>query len=315
LKASVIVCCYNSAPRLRETLLHLAQQEVTEGFNWEVVLVDNNSTDGTAEVAQSIWAEFGNTVPLRIVKEPNPGLSYARKKGVEESKGELLVFCDDDNWLDANFIRIACSIMKGNIDIGLLCGKNIPIANGAIPDWFEAVQEFYACGEIQRHSGDVTYRKAIWGAGMVGRRTIFIDLYTSTLKHLTSDRIGNQLNSGGDTELCYWHVLLGKKLWYDNQLKLYHFIPDERLNKAYLEKLELSLQKSTFELKSFYSIIFKSFRNISKKDILNIFLSVFFENKVYSRLKLGLYFKNNLLFNNYCALKELRKKYAYSINK
>ena len=95
MKASVIVCCYNSAPRLRETLLHLAQQEVTEGFNWEVVLVDNNSTDGTAEVAQSLWAKYGNPVPLRIVKEHTPGLSYARKKGVEESKGELLVFCDD----------------------------------------------------------------------------------------------------------------------------------------------------------------------------------------------------------------------------
>ena len=88
----MIICCYNSATRLPQTLKHLAEQQVPQDLNWEVIVVDNNSTDHTAEVAKDLWVQYGSPVNLKVVPEWNPGLSNARKKGVYEAKGEIIMF-------------------------------------------------------------------------------------------------------------------------------------------------------------------------------------------------------------------------------
>ena len=69
---SVVICCHNSAKRLPETLAHLAAQDVPVGTPWEVIVVDNCSTDGTSEVASRTWASR-MTVPLRVVREERAG--------------------------------------------------------------------------------------------------------------------------------------------------------------------------------------------------------------------------------------------------
>ena len=56
---SIIICCYNSAKRLHETLKHLALQQVSDTIHWEVILVNNNSTDATTQIALEIWNGLG----------------------------------------------------------------------------------------------------------------------------------------------------------------------------------------------------------------------------------------------------------------
>src|SRR5258708_7275133 len=97
---SVIICCYNSAKRIAETLTHLSQQELDLGISWEVILVDNNSQDKTTEVANITWHSFKRDVPFKIILEPRQGLAHARRKGIDESRYDYLLFCDDDNWLE-----------------------------------------------------------------------------------------------------------------------------------------------------------------------------------------------------------------------
>ena len=99
---SVIICCYNSSTLLPRTLEHLALQDVPENILWELIIVDNNSNDDTAEVARKEWEKYKIDIPFKVVYESNPGLSYARQKGVKEASFELLLFCDDDNWLEKN---------------------------------------------------------------------------------------------------------------------------------------------------------------------------------------------------------------------
>ena len=77
-----------------------------ENLQLEVILVDNNCSDNTAKVAIEVWSKFGNPFCLSILTEPTPGLSYARKKGVLSAKGEIIVFCDDDNWLNENYLSM-----------------------------------------------------------------------------------------------------------------------------------------------------------------------------------------------------------------
>ena len=66
---SVIVCCYNSAERLPETLKYLSMQNVPENMPWEIIIVDNNSTDSTNDVAMEIWNGFKKDISCRIIKQ------------------------------------------------------------------------------------------------------------------------------------------------------------------------------------------------------------------------------------------------------
>jgi len=87
---SVVICTYNGAERLPETLRHLVAQDHP---NYEIIVVDNNSDDETAGVVMAWQREHAN---LRYVFEGCQGLSYARNAGIEASRAPLIAFTDDD---------------------------------------------------------------------------------------------------------------------------------------------------------------------------------------------------------------------------
>src|SRR5690606_12393187 len=115
---SVIVCCYNSSLRLPETLSYLAAQKVKAETQWELIVVNNNSNDNTVEIAEVKWNQLGAPVTLTIVDEPTPGLSYAREKGISVSQYDLFLFCDDDNWLQEDYIQNVITLFNDNPNIG-----------------------------------------------------------------------------------------------------------------------------------------------------------------------------------------------------
>ncbi len=108
---SVIICCYNGSSRLPMTLTHLATQRVPKSLKWEVLLIDNASTDGSASIAQKIWDELlPDSELFRIILEPKAGQHFARIRGAKEAQYDLLLFCDDDNWLDPDYIFFSTSV-------------------------------------------------------------------------------------------------------------------------------------------------------------------------------------------------------------
>lgn len=235
---SVILCCFNSSERLPETLKHLSEQ-VTQDFQWEIVLVNNASTDNTVDCAIKIWKKIGpQFVKLRIVEEPVPGQAIARKKGVVEAKFNCIIFCDDDNWLDKNYVSIAMKTMDMNRAIGAMGGRNFPVSNiEKYPDWFEEYKDKYATGIPADRSGNVSSRGFILGAGMVTRRGLFLDAYSETYPSLLKGRSGGKLSTGDDFEYCKRLLLWNYQLYYQEDLLLNHFIPLERLTLSYREKL------------------------------------------------------------------------------
>ncbi|MEL6945608.1 MAG: glycosyltransferase, partial [Bacteroidota bacterium] len=82
---SVVICTYNGAKRLKSTLEHIAAQK-TEFLAWEVILIDNNSKDDSASIAQAIWRVANVPVSLRVIKEEQAGLSYAKARGLKEAQ-------------------------------------------------------------------------------------------------------------------------------------------------------------------------------------------------------------------------------------
>lgn len=234
---SVIICCYNSQYLIQKTLEHLASQETNNLFDYEVVLVDNNCTDHTVEVANNVWNALDTNIHLNIVTESKPGLSYARATGVNHSKGNLIIFCDDDNWLQSDYLQIAFDFMSKHTEVGALGGQSTGVLEADEPKWWRKEATNYAVGEQAAKSGDITNRSYVWGAGMVFRKSLFLRLYSTGFESLLSDRKGELLSSGGDSEICKWIILLDYKLWYLDSLKFNHYITEKRLTDSYLMEL------------------------------------------------------------------------------
>lgn len=99
---SVIICSWNNAKLLHRTLSRLGKVTIPPHILWELILVDNNSTDSTAQVAK----EFESKLPLKYFFEARQGLALARNLGIEKSSGELIIFTDDDVLIPPHWIEI-----------------------------------------------------------------------------------------------------------------------------------------------------------------------------------------------------------------
>lgn len=239
---SIIICCYNSSSRITQTLTYLAKLKYPKEL-CEIILVDNNSSDDTSEIAISCWEEQKAPFSLIVVKESNAGLAYARKAGVLASKHDYGIFCDDDNWLERNYLVKANEIFSQNENIGLIGGASSAITSIDLPPWFYKYAEMFAVGIQSLRSGDVTHRKYLWGAGLCFRAGLMRRLYRS-VEPQVSGRKGALLLSGDDGEICAWTIFSGLRLYYDEDLKFYHYIEDNRLSNSYFKKFIFEQDRS-----------------------------------------------------------------------
>jgi glycosyltransferase involved in cell wall biosynthesis len=233
---SVVICCYNSSVKLFPTLEHLAKQDIDNRFPWEIIIIDNNSTDDTVSLAQEWWKELGNPAPLSIEYEKKPGAGHARNKGVWVAAYDYILFCDDDNWLDKNYLALGFDILSAHSEFGLLSGRNEGITEGAFPEWFYSMQGAFAVGTPYLNSRDIT-KFTTWSAGLFGRKLILRKVFSEIVPLICNGRTGDQPLSGEDNEICKRTALLGYKIQYDYRLFFRHFMAKERLNETYVENL------------------------------------------------------------------------------
>jgi glycosyltransferase involved in cell wall biosynthesis len=240
---SVIICCYNSASRIAETLRYLSLQKTPANLPWEIIIVNNASTDNTVQMATTEWARFNKKeIGFQIVNQPVPGLSYARAKGIEASNYDYLIFCDDDNWLFENYIHKAFKLLEIWPNAAIIGAHGLPKAEIDAPEWFDGYCGYYATGPQNNNKSGIMKGNSpyVYGAGCIVRKSVISELNNINFKLLASGRMSEKLTSGEDVELCYAVSLLGYKIAYSSDLKFYHFIPGNRLTDRYL--LALSYQ-------------------------------------------------------------------------
>ena len=243
---SVVVCCYNSEKRLPQTLAHLACQQLGEGIPWEVIVVDNASTDKTSMVALSLWEKHVASTPLRVVYQPVQGLSAARAMGLAKAAYEIVVFCDDDNWLADSYVDRAFHAMQAHPDAAVLGGVGEPACETEPPPWFFRYARYYALGEQATGTGDVSDTKGyVYGAGLVLRQSAWKELELRGFKSQLTGRKGDSLASSEDRELCYALRLLGHRIYFDDTLRFKHEIPAKRLRWEYFLKMVETAQHTT----------------------------------------------------------------------
>ncbi|WP_316807325.1 glycosyltransferase [Pedobacter agri] len=253
--ACVIICTFNGEMRLEKTLNHLAQQEFTNLLECELIVVDNNSSDNTRQITLENWNNYSLTwTSFRVIEEHQPGLSFARQKGIDEANYEYIIFCDDDNWLDKNYVETAFNIISGDPKIAALGGQSTATASIAIPDWFEGSKSNYAVGQQADETGDVTSREFLWGSGIVIRKSIY-QLAYQQFPSLLTGRKGQTLSAGEDSEMCLRFMIMGYRLYYSDQLKFQHFISEERLTPQYNDNLRVGFVQA-YEILKLYSAFY-----------------------------------------------------------
>ncbi|MHA4807433.1 glycosyltransferase [Flavitalea flava] len=233
---SVILCCYNSAGRIRETLEALAKQECEPALTWEIILVDNASTDQTSVFSLSVWEGLDTGIPLRIVYEELQGLKNARNRGIREASYPILLFCDDDNWLFPDYIQRVTDILSCDPALAACGGKGLPVFETTQPVWFNDYAEAFALGSqlINEEKGRVLN---LYGAGLAVRKQYVDELQAVGFEPVLQGRVGSTLSSSEDVELSYAFVLRGYRLHYSDELQFFHYLPKGRLTLDYLERL------------------------------------------------------------------------------
>ncbi len=314
---SVIIATFNGKDKLIKTLKHLCFQQYT--CPYEIVLVDNASTDETKESIDTWWKSNGNdSVDYSSLNQPISGKSYALELGYTHAKYEYLLICDDDNWLCDTYVQTAFDIMNSNSKIGALGGRSEAVFEADKPVWFDNYAQYFAVAKQGTESGDITNKKGcLFGAGMVIRKSHWLQLKKIGFIPLLTCYRGNSISYGEDTEYSYVLRLLGYKMWYDDRLLFKHFMTAERMTLSYITKVRKSISTSNFIVSVYTDEL--SEKVISQKIFFNKFLrkvkNQFFK-KIYHRLFGGFEQKelSKEYFRNLYQLLFLYKEYQQNRN-
>lgn len=242
---SVVICTHNGATRLPAALRALARCRTDVPA--ELVVVDNASSDATAETARRCWDGLPDApFPLRVVEEPKAGLSFARRAGVEAASHEIIVFCDDDNLLAPDYLSVALEVMR-DPSVGAAGGCCTPVSDQELPPFFYKFAEWYAVGALALRPGELSAPWAcLRGAGLVVRRRDLIFLYRIPGFPILSGRSGGSMDAGEDFEIAHCVALMGLRLIYDERLYFQHYIPSSRLHADYCEALMTGGQRGAY---------------------------------------------------------------------
>jgi len=224
----------------------LKAQRVHDGFQLEIVVVDNNSSDRTKDVVEEIAQD--STWPIRYVFEGQQGVSYARNRGIGEAKGPILICTDDDvlpepNWAQALYEGFE----KYNADC--VGGKILPLWLEPAPAWLLSEElKKQVCGGLalldrgsQVIIGDAGDRNLLYGANMAFRKTVFGDV---GMFRTDLGPIGTACSRGDDTNMLERILKAGKRVVYTPDAVVHHKVAPARMHAAYFRRWKFQAGRS-----------------------------------------------------------------------
>jgi glycosyltransferase involved in cell wall biosynthesis len=227
---SVIVCTYNRSHYLKSLLEGFSKQVLPQTFKWEIIVVDNNSTDDTKRVSEQINNSLH--LPLRFLFEPRQGKSYALNTGIKEARGDIIAFTDDDIELEAKWIStIYNSFIKHNCDG--LCGRISIKLPDKTPRWL--TQELWGFLGYLDYGNTPFYitDQGIFGGNVAYTKEI---LQRVGSFNVTIGRLAHKMG-GEDVEYGERVVRSGGRVVYEPHLLVHHIIEPWKLNRTYFLKL------------------------------------------------------------------------------
>lgn len=229
-KLSVIICTHNPRENNLSRVLGALSRQTLAREQWELLLIDNASSEPLAKRWNVAWLPQS-----RIVREDELGLTPARLRGIREARSELLIFVDDDNVLDPDYLENSLSISEQFPTLGAWGGQNLPEFERPPEDYESVYLPYLACRRVEqdRWSNFPYYTDSCpFGAGLCVRTSVaahYAAKIASDPMRVSLDRCGQSLLSGGDIDLALTSVDLGLGCGVFKALKLIHIIPASRI--------------------------------------------------------------------------------------
>jgi glucosyl-dolichyl phosphate glucuronosyltransferase len=230
LSASVVICTYNRGESLVDALESVARCNSPEWLDWEILVVDNNSTDRTREIVQEFCRKYPRR--FRYYFEKEQGLCPARNAGIREARGEVIVFTDDDITVEPTWLETLVSSFKDKTWAGA-GGRVVPVWTCPRPKWL-ALDEPYAMGPLvmfDRGEEPNELTEAPFGANMAFRKCLF-EKHGGFREDL-GNRPGSEIRND-DSEFGARILARGERLRYEPSAIVYHPVPEKRLQKEYV---------------------------------------------------------------------------------
>ena len=241
MRFSFVTCTYNRDKYLGQTLESLCQQ-VYPKDSFELIIVDNNSTDETALVCKNVMGKYPD-VNTYYVKEINQGLSFALNRGIKKAKGEFILFVDDDETINPNHLeKLDCYLME--YPQIRLCGTQVvPIYETEKPKWLSHFTMRLITGHYDQ--GDKVKKLEAKNYPGTGHTIIKKELYDIVGYYNTDlGRKGKGLMGAEDKDMFLRLIENNIECYYLPGIPIYHHIPANKLTDEFFNKLTYSIGKS-----------------------------------------------------------------------
>jgi glycosyltransferase involved in cell wall biosynthesis len=230
MKITIILCTFNRCDALERALRSVAGSILPDSVEWEVLVVDNNSTDQTPEVVES----FRQLHPghFRYLLEPRQGKSHALNAGIRAAFGDVLAFMDDDLVVEPAWLQnLTADLNKGKwAGAG---GRILPERTFSPPHWIP-LQDRYALAPLAVFNPNLEagpLEEAPFGANMAIQKWVF-EKYGGFRTDL-GPQPGGKPQKSEDSEFGHRLLAAGERLRYEPSAVAYHSVPQDRLRKAY----------------------------------------------------------------------------------
>jgi glycosyltransferase involved in cell wall biosynthesis len=238
-KASIIICAHNPRPNYLQRVLSALRNQTLSTAHWELLLVDNASEVPLAPQWDLSWHPNA-----RHIVENELGVAITRRRGMMEASTDLLIFVDDDNVLDNNYLLEAVRIKHEWPQLGVWgSGAIVPEFEVAPQPYVAKLLSYLALREMTKPQWSNVFpciQATPWGAGMCLRSHVaaaYRQWCEKSVIHIASRRGKKVLLSGEDIEMCYVACEYGNGMGTFPQLRLTHLIPKERVTVKYLLKV------------------------------------------------------------------------------
>ena len=225
----VVLPTYNRKHLLQKAIASFAQASVPADLAVSLVVVDNNSTDGTAGAVEALRAN--SPLPIRYIHEPKQGSSCTRNAGIAASQANLIGFVDDDEEIEPNWLEVVAREFTDPA-IEFIGGPYLPNWVSAVPDWLPPGYHSVigAIPPKPRAVFNDGFRGNLMGGNAVLRRSVFdrVGLYDAKL-----GRGSKGLLSEEDADMLRRILAAGIRGMYVPDLAIRHYIAPERLTRHY----------------------------------------------------------------------------------
>lgn len=266
IQITVVVCTYNRAVTLPKALESVATQTLSPSVGWEILVVDNNSSDGTRQVVEDFQRRYPGR--FRYLLEPQQGVSHARNAGIRDAQGDIVAYIDDDETAAVGWLQNLTGNLRSGEWVGA-GGRIVPQWNCSRPRWLSTENSFTTAplAAFDMHTDKEELTEPPFTANVAFRKEIF-----ARLGGFRTDlgRSGKNLLSNEDTEFGRRVLAAGGRLRYEPSAVTYHPVEESRVRRAYFLAWWFNKGRSdvreigiTPNGKHFFGIPLRSFRNVA----------------------------------------------------